>query len=77
MWPACKIVHGAVRHSQSQGGVERLNRTVQELFYRFIAHNPGCSWVDDVPFIQFQYNTRTQEGIKKTPYDLWVCFMSR
>jgi IS30 family transposase len=27
-WPACKIVHGKPRHSQSQGSVERANRDV-------------------------------------------------
>ena len=26
MWPGCKLVHGRARHSESQGGIERLNR---------------------------------------------------
>lgn len=29
IWPACKMVRGRPRHSQSQGSVERLNRTSQ------------------------------------------------
>ena len=29
IWPACKMVRGRPRHSQSQGSVERLNRVSQ------------------------------------------------
>ena len=28
VWAECRIVHGRPRHSQSQGGIERLNRSI-------------------------------------------------
>ena len=31
LWPACKLVHGKPRHSQSQGSVERANRDVEAI----------------------------------------------
>ncbi len=30
LWPECRIVRGSPRHSLSNGGVERLNRTMEE-----------------------------------------------
>jgi len=27
-WPECRMVHGSPRHSESNGGVERVNQTV-------------------------------------------------
>lgn len=30
LWPGCAMVRGRARHSESQGGVERLNRTCQD-----------------------------------------------
>ncbi len=30
LWPECRMVHGSPRHSPSNGGVERVNRTMQE-----------------------------------------------
>ena len=44
VYPGLKIVHGRVRHSQSQGSVERLNHTVEGLIYKFVADNPGLDW---------------------------------
>jgi transposase InsO family protein len=28
IWPACRLIHGKPRHSQSQGSVERCNRDI-------------------------------------------------
>ena len=70
VYPGLKIVHGRVRHSQSQGSVERLNRTVEGLIYKFVADNPGSDWVQSVPFIQLTYNTRRHDGTQKAPYEL-------
>jgi hypothetical protein len=30
LWPECRIMRGSARHSESNGGVERVNRTVQD-----------------------------------------------
>jgi hypothetical protein len=29
LWPECRMVRGSPRHSESNGGVERVNQTVQ------------------------------------------------
>jgi hypothetical protein len=29
LWPGCKMVTGSARHSPSNGGIERFNRTIQ------------------------------------------------
>ncbi len=30
LWPECRMVRGSPRHSPSNGGVEKLNRTMEE-----------------------------------------------
>ncbi len=30
LWPECRMVRGSPRHSPSNGGVEQVNRTMQE-----------------------------------------------
>jgi hypothetical protein len=30
LWPECQMVRGSPRHSPSNGGVEQVNRTMQE-----------------------------------------------
>jgi hypothetical protein len=30
LWPDCRMVRGSPRHSESNGGIERINRTVQQ-----------------------------------------------
>ena len=39
VWPGCKLVHGRARHSQSQGGIERLNRTVEDKLGKWMPEN--------------------------------------
>ncbi|CAN0008561.1 unnamed protein product, partial [Heterosigma akashiwo] len=68
MWPGLKIMHGRPRHSQSQGGVERLNRTFNEMLNKWLADNPGKTWKKGVGFLQWQHNTRLQEGVSTVPY---------
>ena len=63
-------MHSRARHSQSQGGVERLNRTVQDMVFKHIRENQTATWVKAVPFVQFAYNCRLHEGTKKSPYEL-------
>jgi hypothetical protein len=30
LWPGCKMITGSARHSESNGGVERFNKTIQD-----------------------------------------------
>ena len=44
IWPECKLVHGRARHSPSQGGVERLNQTVQRRLNAWMTENKSKAW---------------------------------
>ena len=41
LWPELKLVHGRPRHSESQGAVERLNRTIQDMIRTHLQDNKG------------------------------------
>ena len=57
LWPGTVLVHGKARHSQSQGGIERLNRTVQEKLGRWMRDNNSNSWLTALPFVKWAVNT--------------------
>ena len=44
LWPELVVVHGKPRHSQSQGGIERLNRTIVEKLGNWMKENKSTSW---------------------------------
>ena len=70
LWPSLKIVHGRPRHSESQGSVERLNRTIEDMLLHYLRDNPARKWCDALPFVQWSYNTRIHDAIKKAPYQV-------
>ena len=44
LWPALVVVHGKPRHSESQGGIERYNRTVVEKLGNWMKQNKSTAW---------------------------------
>eukprot|EP00967_Tisochrysis_lutea_P134255 scaffold236845_cov23-Tisochrysis_lutea.AAC.2 len=44
MWPEMKLVTGRARHSESNGGVERLNHTVQWWMSAWMSDSQSRSW---------------------------------
>ena len=44
IWPELVIVHGKPRHSQTQGGIERHNRTLVEKLGNWMKANKSTSW---------------------------------
>ena len=76
MWPGCKIVHGRARHSQSQGGVERFNRTMEEAIHKAleeVRNNNGhvdVEWDDEMITapVLFGYHSNTHRTIYIPPY---------
>eukprot|EP00969_Alexandrium_andersonii_P164433 7267638-Alexandrium_andersonii.AAC.1 len=44
IWPQCKVVRGRARHSESNGGVERLNQTVQRRLGAWMRDTGSKSW---------------------------------
>ena len=68
IWPTAKIVHGRARHSQSQGGVERLNRTVEEKLAIWMRENNCQNWVVGRLFVRWQINTQVTRATGEMPY---------
>ena len=70
VWPACKIVHGCARHSQSQGGIERLNRTCEGKLATWMSDNKSTKWSVGRLFVRWQINTAYTEATGRSPYFL-------
>ena len=70
VWPECTCVHGRARHSQSQGGVERLNRTVEVKLNNWMTTNNSKNWSVGCLFTRWQINTSHSRAINDTPYRL-------
>ena len=71
LWPRRVLVTGKPCHSESTGGVERQNRTVEEKQSNWIHGNHLSHWARALPFKQWHCNTQSQRGIgDRTPYHL-------
>ena len=64
MWDGSKIVHGKLRHSQSQGSVERANREIEDMLMTWLQSNSTTHWGDGQRFIQVMKNRAYYEGNK-------------
>lgn len=65
------MVTGKPRHSESNGGIERRNRTVEEKIKNWMHENQSTHWAQCLPFIQWRCNTQIHRGIgSRTPYHL-------
>ncbi|KAI6648407.1 hypothetical protein LOD99_14085 [Oopsacas minuta] len=69
LWPECRLVHGKPRHSQSQGSVERANRSVEEILACWMRDENSTKWSEGLRFVQWKINTRLHTGIGRTPYE--------
>ena len=62
------MVTGTPRHSESNGGIERLNRCVNASISAWLAEHASAAehqrWALALPFVQFQLNLRFHRGIK-------------
>lgn len=70
VWPDVKLVHGRARHSESQGGIERLNRTCQEKLGKWMAQNQSKKWTVGRLFVRWQINTQLHQTVGTKPYNL-------
>ena len=65
------MVTGKPHHSESNGGVERRNRTVENKISNWMNENKLTNWAQALPFIQWRCNTQIHRGIgNRTPYHL-------
>jgi hypothetical protein len=44
LWPECQMVQGSPRHSESNGGVERVNQIVQKKLAGWMKTNNSMHW---------------------------------
>ena len=69
MWYDIKIVHGKLRHSESQGSVEQANQDVQNMLTTWMETNNTTKCLEGLRFVQAMKNRAYQEGIKCSPYE--------
>ena len=68
--------YSSAYHPQSNGAVERFNRTLKETL-RVWANENADDWDDLLPFALFSYNTAFHSTIKNTPFYLEHARMPR
>jgi hypothetical protein len=68
LWPDTKLVHGKARHSESQGSVERLNRTVQEKLGKWMIEAKSRAWSVGAKVVKWQINSSYAYSIRMSPY---------
>lgn len=69
MWPEVKMVKGRARHSESNGGVERLNQTVQRRLSAWMTQSRSRNWGVGARLVQWAINTTFHNAIRMTPYE--------
>lgn len=70
LWPECRMVRGSPRHSQSNGGVERLNRTVEGKLGAWMKENNCTNWSVGCRIVMWRVNTQQHRTIGDIPYRL-------
>ena len=70
LWPECQMVRGSPRHSESNGGVERVNQTVQRKLGGWMKTNDTTHWSVGCKIVQWRVNTQFHRTLKDTPYHL-------
>ena len=69
MWAECRMVRGSPRRSSTNGGVERLNRTLENKLSSWMAENNSKHWSIGCKIICWHYNTQIHRTIgNKSPY---------
>ena len=68
LWPGMKLVHGKLRHPQSQGSVERANGDIKDMLVAWLSDNNSIYWTSRIKFVQFHKNSAHHAGIKCSPY---------
>ena len=69
LWPGTKQVKGRARHSPSNGGVERLNQTLQRRLGGWMAENESKRWSIGCKVVQWGIATDFSNSIQMSPYE--------
>ena len=66
-------MRGSPRHSESNGGVERVNQTVQKKLGAWMKENKTKHWSIGCKIAQWRYNTQVHQTLRDSPYHLTFC----
>ena len=72
MWPECKMVRGSPRHSQSNGGVERINLSTEKKLGAWMKDNNSTRWAVGCKIVQWRVNTQISRAVNAVPYQLFT-----
>ena len=67
LWPECQMVRGSPRHSQSNGGVERVNHTIQSKLGAWMTGNNTRRWSVGCRLMMWRYNTQQHPTVCDVP----------
>ena len=70
LWPECHMVRGSPWHSESNGGVERVNQTVQAKLGTWMRDTQSRRWTVGCRIIMWRYNTQIHCTLGNVPYRL-------
>jgi hypothetical protein len=70
LWPECRMVRGSPRHSPSNGGVEMLNRMMEEKLGAWMAKTGSTNWSIGCRLMMWRYNTQEHRTVGDVPYRL-------
>ena len=68
LWPTCGVIRGTPRHSESNGGIERRNRTFEERLGACMVEYKTKHWSVMLKLVVWSINTSWHKGIKDIPY---------
>jgi hypothetical protein len=64
------MVRGSPRHSESNGGVERVNQTVQAKLGTWMRDTHSRRWTVGCRVVMWRYNTQIHRTLGNVPYRL-------
>ena len=70
MWPSLKLIHGRVRHPQSQGLVEKGNAMLEKKIGIWMEQNNTQNWTVGLNYILFTMNNSICRATNKSPYEI-------
>jgi hypothetical protein len=70
LWSECMMARGSPRHSESNGGVKRVNQTVQRKLGGWMKTNKSNNWAISCRMAMWRINTQVHQTMKDSPYHL-------
>jgi transposase InsO family protein len=71
-----RLVHGRVRHPQTQGQVERLNQTITRSLAKNIEANgedaKEACWIKYIDKVVYDYNIAVHSATNKSPFEIFL-----